>query len=205
MVGFIGDIHGHFSDLFSIFKRYPDVSTWFQVGDLGGEKVEYPEFPSNFYYVQGNHENWDHMEDQKNDPHFLQNGTISTVAGLRVAALGGNYAPTNYKKPRQYLVGARRRHFVEEEVYRLLGQDDPVDILITHEAPSPYYRGGRDIGQKLVTQVLCTLMPKLHVFGHHHYRQLMDCYGYVSVGMAYGTREIMLYDTEDSRVEFYEL
>ncbi len=104
-----------------------------------------------------------------------------------MAALGGTFAPSWYNTPAASLPPSRgrkasaaslklgksrddkRRHFVRDEVMvckSLTG----IDLLLTHEAPRPFYPAGRriDAGKTVLNDVLSAMRPRLHLFGHHH-------------------------------------
>jgi predicted phosphodiesterase len=207
MIGVIGDIHGDFGALFRILESNTKVTHWFQVGDLGGEYLSYPNFPSNFFFIRGNHENWDEIEGLK--PSFMENGGISSFTShgrpFKVAVLGGNYSSRFYSMQRKELSGARRRHFVEEEVTKLLNCDEKVDILLTHEAAQPFRKGSREMGQPIVTDILKGMRPAMHFFGHHHYFGVFSYDGVPSVGLPYGSGTYLLYDFVPGEFEKVDL
>jgi len=206
MIAVIGDLHNNYKGI----KKYlseNSVSIDFalQVGDFGGNKMPYPEFPVPTYFIQGNHENWDGVEEIKagrgpRNLHYLQNGSLSELGGLRVLSLGGNYAPSKYKLSRKQLEGDSRRHFVKEEVDQCCRVVSKVDIFISHEAPSPYhrykvYKAGEDTGIKVVSNILRSVKPSLHFFGHHHNYQVYEAVPEVkSIGLPYGFHQIALLD-----------
>ena len=140
---------------------------------------------------------------------------------LRVAGLGGTFAPTWYETPASDLphpkkgsakateLADKRRHFVREEVEackRLAG----VDILLTHEAASPFrpfFSGpaaadsasasrprGPDAGKRQINEVLQAMRPRLHLFGHHHRFSDEPREGVRSVGLDLVSRSYLLID-----------
>jgi Icc-related predicted phosphoesterase len=134
------------------------------------------------YWIKGNNENFDRIAsgDLPSGLHHIPNGTLVTLNGLRVAGLGGTYAPTVYDLPANELphpkkgtakateLADRRRHFVREEVEACKSMRD-VDILLTHEAPRPFrVNKGIDAGKTPINDVLAAMKPRLHLFGHHH-------------------------------------
>jgi hypothetical protein len=206
MIGFIGDVHGHFDDMFNIIAKHPEVTRWFQVGDLGDKSLSYPEFPSNFHFIQGNHENWDAIQAYKDSssPSFIKNGSVLKFedddVSYKVGVLGGNYAPSFYTK--QKLSGERRRHFLEREVETLLANaSTKLDILITHEAPVPYQKDGRELGQPIISDIISRTHPDAHFFGHHHYYSVRELEGTISVGLTYPGYSYVLYDVSSGRVK----
>jgi hypothetical protein len=196
MIGVIGDIHGNFDALHKIMVSNHGVTHWFQVGDLGGESLSYPVFPSNFFFIRGNHENWDEIEGLT--PSFIENGEVRSFSShgqpFKVAVLGGNYSSRFYSSHRRDLPGPRRRHFVEEEVTGLLNYGEKVDVLLTHEAAQPFFKGSREMGQPIVTQILKKMRPAMHFFGHHHYFGEFSYDGVPSVGLPYGSGSYLLYN-----------
>jgi Icc-related predicted phosphoesterase len=200
--GVIGDIHGNFAALDRILSRHPEIPFWLCVGDLASQSGAYPAPPARLYWIKGNNEGFDRIAafqagaDVIPNLHYIPNGAVVTVGPLTVAGLGGTFAPTWYDTPAASLPHTpkddKRRHFVREEVEALktLG---PVDVLLTHEAPKPFWidfhptaqttRGGgpglpssttpsrrwrRDVGKAAIAEVADALQPRLHCFGHHH-------------------------------------
>ncbi|GAD51710.1 hypothetical protein MBEHAL_0470 [Halarchaeum acidiphilum MH1-52-1] len=170
----LGDAHATDSArrraLFAAY-RAADESVALQCGDLG-----YYDLPVCTYFVAGNNEDFDVVDALRHgrvrstdvENARLLAGDAVDVEGLRVAGLSGNYAPTQYDKPRSALVDERRRHFVREDVERATALDD-VDVLLTHEAPhgtpvSEEY----DVGCTHIDDLLTALSPDLCLVGHHH-------------------------------------
>jgi Icc-related predicted phosphoesterase len=197
-LGALADIHGNFDAMMRAIERHPDVPFWICVGDLASRSGAYPEPPKPLYWIKGNNENFDRIAEfeagQSLVPnlHFIRNGTAVTIrpgtngvrsdpGQVRVAGLGGTFAPTWFDTPVADLPHTprddKRRHFVREEVEacRQLG---PVDILMTHEAARPFILVDeatpgmrprrRDAGKPAINAVLAALKPRLHLCGHHH-------------------------------------
>jgi len=194
LIGAVADIHGNFEALTAAMDRHPDVPIWLCVGDVASRTGAYPDPPKPLYWIKGNNENferiarWEAGEAPPRNLHFIRNGTATAAGPLRVAGLGGTFAPTWFETRAADLPVARegapyekrddkRRHFVREEVEacKRLG---PVDILMTHEAARPFIlvdepRPGakprrRDAGKPAISDVLAALKPRLHLCGHHH-------------------------------------
>jgi len=168
----IGDIHGNYAYLRDILKS-TTADIYLQVGDLAGDCNYYPDLEKRVYFVKGNHECFDILEKysepteiQKNLI-YIPNGKIVEINGLRIGALGGNYSPVSFRKSDDELKGKRRAHITKMDFERAMNMKN-IDILLTHEAPSPFIKNGRDVGLSLVTSLLFTLKPKFHFFGHHH-------------------------------------
>ena len=184
-LGAVADIHGNFDALVAAMTRHADVPLWLCVGDLASRSGAYPEPPAPLFWIKGNNENfdlvsaWEGGAPQPHNLHLIPNGTATTVGRLRVAGVGGTFAPTWYDAPASALPAKprddRRRHFVREQVEACL-QLESVDVLLTHEAPRPFVvteeqgtrRWRRDAGKPAINQLLATLRPRLHLCGHHH-------------------------------------
>jgi Icc-related predicted phosphoesterase len=141
------------------------------------------------YWINGNNDDFDFIAGGAPLPnlHYIANGTLAVVHGVRVTGLGGTFAPTWFERPAAELPPARpvrgvqkpflqrddkRRHFVREELERCVSLA-PIDVLLTHEAPRPFpvaRTGGPpiDAGKTPINQLLTALRPRLHLFGHHH-------------------------------------
>jgi Icc-related predicted phosphoesterase len=158
------------------------VPFWLCVGDLADEAGRYEPLGAPVYWIKGNNDNFDLIAsgDLPSGFHYIPNGTLVTISGVRVAGLGGTYAPTMYELAADALphpkkgtakateLADRRRHFVREEVEACTRMRD-VDILLTHEAPRPFRVGkGIDAGKTPINEVLTAMKPRLHLFGHHH-------------------------------------
>lgn len=208
MIGFLGDVHGKY-DAIGRAMSMLGIDAWLQVGDLGGETIPYPVLPSGFWFVKGNHENWKALEAIPTAPTgpYLRNGAVYEIPlmykpkKIRVAAFGGNFSPTVSPMPKFKVPPSRTRHFLYEERDRLLSETD-VDILLSHEAPSPYLRGTHDIGQPTLTAISAYLKPKIHVFGHHHRYGIYDYGGVKTVGLEYGWSHAVLWDEETGDIEW---
>ena len=154
IVGAVADIHGNFDALTQAMERHPDVPLWICVGDVGSRTGAYPTPPQSLFWIKGNNEDFDRIADweaggeQPRNLHYIRNGTAVGVGPLRVAGLGGTFAPKWFDTPAADLPPGRRdaafekrddkrRHFVREEAdacKRLAA----VDILMTHEAARPF-------------------------------------------------------------------
>ena len=194
IVGAVADIHGNFEALARAMERHPEVPFWICVGDLASRTGAYPAPPKPLFWIKGNNEDFDRIAAWaagQTSPHNLQyipNGAVAHVGPLRVAGLGGTYAPTWFNTPAADLPRGRsgapfekrddkRRHFVRDEA-EACKQLAPVDILMTHEAarpfivadePTPGRKARRtDAGKAAINEVLAALQPRLHLCGHHH-------------------------------------
>jgi len=179
--GALGDIHGDFGSARRIMERHREVPFWLCVGDVADDQGRYEALPAPLYWIQGNNENFDAIasRDLPASLHYIPNGELIEIGGLRVAGLGGTHAPTMYdvraedlphpeKRTRKATAQAdRRRHFVREQVDRCRTIPG-VDIFLSHEAPVPFRVGRIQAGKQPINDVLAAMQPRLHLFGHHH-------------------------------------
>ena len=148
--------------------RESNADVALQLGDLRRYDLPIPT-----YFVAGNNEDFDVIdalrkgnESETENAHLLAS-TVADVAGVRVAGLSGNYAPTQYEKSRAELSGDRRRHFVEGDVAAARNLRG-VDVLLTHEAPTGLIHYGYDAGCERIDELLDALDPDLCLVGHYH-------------------------------------
>jgi Icc-related predicted phosphoesterase len=198
--GALGDIHGDFASARRVIERHPEVPFWLCVGDVADDEGRYEPLPAPVYWIKGNNENFDTIDAGllPANLNYLPNGRPSDLAGVRVAGLGGTLAPSWYDTPAAALphprkasvkataLADKRRHFVREEVdvcRSLTG----VDVFLSHEAPRPYFAGsgGRrnDAGKTPINEILASMRPRLHLFGHHHRFTEQERQGVISVGL----------------------
>jgi predicted phosphohydrolase len=182
LFGALGDIHGAFEAARRIMERHREVPFWLCVGDVADADGRYEPFPAPLYWIKGNNENFDTIAAGvfPDNLHYIPNGELVEIDGLRVAGLGGTHAPTMYevaaadlphprkRTPKATEQSDKRRHFVREEVERCKAMAN-VDIFLSHEAPRPFRAPrGNDAGKTQVNEVLTAMKPRLHLFGHHH-------------------------------------
>lgn len=184
----LGDAHAaHPARREALLAAYDDsdADVALHVGDL-----EYYALPIPTYFVAGNNEDLDVIDALRagetpagvENAHLLAS-TVAEVAGLRVAGLSGNFAPTRFEKTRDELLGDRRRHFTREEVERAEALDD-VDVLLAHEAPRGLISYGYDAGIDHVTALIEALDPDLCLTGHHHTHAETEVAGVRTVSLA---------------------
>lgn len=207
MILISGDIHAEFRIFYERLEKM-NVDLCLQVGDMGDEKKEYVEPPIPIYFIQGNHENWGILFDGKlpKNLYYIDNGGMIEVEGLKVIGFGGNYSSRYYDKKKSEIQGARKRHYVKEEFDRALinatrVEPETVDVLITHEAPSPYTHRGMDCGKEQISDLVQSIKPRVHFFGHHHYYGEYDYFGVKSYGLNYGYKEGILLNPETFEIE----
>jgi hypothetical protein len=71
-----------------------------------------------------------------------------------------------------------------------------LDVLLTHEAPRPFRVGGYDAGKTPINEMLATVKPRLHLFGHHHRFVEMTASGVRSVCLDLVSRSYLLINRE---------
>lgn len=214
MIGALGDIHGDFASVRRIMRQHPDVRTWLCVGDVADAEGRYEAFDAPLHWIKGNNENFDLIAAGNLPANllYIPNGTLQTIGGLRVAGLGGTFAPTMYDVPAASLphpkkgtakateLADRRRHFVKEEVEACKALSE-VDVLLTHEAPRPFRVKGNDAGKTPINEILAAMKPRLHLFGHHHQLVEGDVRGVPSVCLDVVGRSHLLLDV--STLEYH--
>jgi Icc-related predicted phosphoesterase len=210
--GALGDIHGDFASVRRIMSRHSEVPFWISVGDLADDEGRYAAVESPLYWIKGNNENFDTIASGglPASLHFLTNGQLVVIDGVRVAGLGGTFAPTWYLTPaaelphprkttdRATALADKRRHFVSEEVERCKTLSG-VDVFLSHEAARPYrVHGDRgpDAGKTPVNEVLAAMRPRLHLFGHHHAFTAAVRQQVPSVGLDLVSRSYLLIDAD---------
>ncbi|GAB7021398.1 metallophosphoesterase family protein [Halostagnicola bangensis] len=192
----LGDAHASTTDRREALLapyRIEDPDAALHVGDL-----EHYDLPAATWFVAGNNEDLDvidalrtgersngvqsaHVEPVRNAN--LLASTVTELDGRRIGGLSGNYASTQYEKPRSDLESDRRRHFTSEDVERAANLED-VDVFLTHEAPTGLFWYGYDPGCEHVTDHLERLEPDLCLVGHHHRHHEAEIAGVQTVSLA---------------------
>jgi hypothetical protein len=211
LFGAVGDLHGDFEALDRMMARHPDVAFWVCPGDLASEGGEYPHPQAPFYWIKGNNEDFDFVAAQPAGSgtipnlHFIPNGVAVAAPGVRLAGLGGTFAPTWYETSASDLPAGKddkRRHFVHEEVEacrRLRG----IDVFLSHEAARPFpleqtrasgVARRIDAGKTPINEVLAAMRPRLHVFGHHHKYSVAERHTVPSIGLDMVSESYLIFD-----------
>ncbi len=99
--GALGDIHGDFAAARRIMERHREVPFWLCIGDVATPDGRYEPLPHPLHWIKGNNENFDVIAsgDLPDGLHYLPNGQLLELGGLRVVGLGGTFAPTMYELP----------------------------------------------------------------------------------------------------------
>jgi len=147
LFGALGDIHGDFDSVRRVLARHPDIPFWLCVGDVGDDRGIYEAVDAPIYWIKGNNESFDRVAsaDLPAGLHHIPNGTLQTIGDLRVAGLGGTFAPTWYetlasdlphpkkRTAKASILSDTRRHFVREEVEackRMTGVDERHSVAV---------------------------------------------------------------------------
>lgn len=212
-IGALADVHGNFDAMTRAMERHADVPFWLCVGDIASRAGLYPEPIAPLYWIKGNNENFDRIAEWEAGKalvpnlHLIRNGTAVDAGPLRVAGLGGTFAPKWFETPAAKLPYTKsddkRRHFVREEVEACTRLRD-IDILMTHEAPRPFIvveKRRLDAGKPAVNAVLAAMKPRLHLFGHHHRFMESEREGVRSVCIDRVNRSYLLIDADSLEYE----
>jgi len=197
--------------------RNPGVRFWICVGDLADDQGRYEDVDAPLYWIKGNNENFDAIAGGALPPslRYVANALPTEIEGVSIAGLGGTFAPTWYltaaadlPHPRKSTARAteladKRRHFVKEEVDRCKAMSG-IDVFLTHEAPRPYRirgGGGPDAGKTPINEVLASMQPRLHLFGHHHEWSNQVRQNVRSLGLDAVARSYLLIDPQTMQFE----
>ena len=189
--------------------RHQEVPVWLSVGDVADAEGRYEPFPAPLHFIKGNNEGFDALAGGQlpANLYYLPNGILRTVGRVRVAGLGGTFAPTWFDTPASDLphprkgtskateLADKRRHFVREEVAACKAMER-VDVFMSHEAPRPYRVGRMDAGKTPVNEVLAAVRPRLHLFGHHHRFSEQEPQGVRSVGLDLVSKSYLIVDAQ---------
>ena len=220
--GALGDIHGDFENARRIMMRHRDIPFWLCVGDVADAEGRYEPLPVPLHFIKGNNEGFDAIAggDLPANLHYLANAVLRTIEGVRVAGLGGTFAPSWFDSPAADLphprkgsakateLADKRRHFVREDVEACKALER-IDVFMTHEAPRPFFVGqgarrGHDAGKTPINEVLAAVKPRLHLFGHHHRLAEQERQGVRSVGLDLVSRSYLILDRESLSYEIIE-
>lgn len=170
----LGDAHANTPERRRALERayrVADPEVALQLGDLF-----YYDLPVETYFIAGNNEDFDvidalrhgRIRSQKVKNARLLDSRVVELHGRKIGGLSGNYAPTQFDKPRSALRGERRRHFVRADVEKLKRVGD-LDVLLTHEAPhGTAVAEAYPVGCQPIDDLLEALEPELCLVGHHH-------------------------------------
>lgn len=187
---FCGDLHGCFDVLIKAVLVHKPKAT-ILLGDIQPKKMLHEELEAvmditEFWYIHGNHEtdsdkDYDNVFESKLKDRNLH-GRVETVAGYKIAGLGGIFRgqvwlppeSPRYGSPNQFINecgkgnlwrgGLPRKH--RSTIFPSVIEDmrlKQADILITHEAPHCHMHGS-----KAITNLGLDMGVKHMFHGHHH-------------------------------------
>lgn len=216
-IAIIGDIHGKVDAMLERALEYK-ADIVIQVGDFGtyvderkldkgtrnhwglGDFVHYynheRSFPIPVYFIHGNHEDFDIIQELKvgriHNLNYLENGNVYSIHGFTFGVLGGNYSPTRFHLDRgdPGLAGNRRKHFNHQDIENLRAQTPP--IIISHDCPLGIGMLGKqrkEVGSPEITKLVRDIQPTHLFHGHHHrYKEtLLGTTQVISLGILSGT------------------
>jgi hypothetical protein len=153
LIGAVADVHGNFDALGRAMARHPEVPAWLCVGDLASRTGAYPDPPVPLYWIKGNNEDFDRIAAwQSGAPapptlRYIPNGTAVQVGGIRVAGVGGTYAPTWFDVPADELP---RRHGGRQAAALRPRGDRGVRAAARHRHPA-HARGAASVSDHATT------------------------------------------------------
>ncbi len=172
-IAFIGDAHGEWPMLKHKTDRYKDIPI-VHVGDLGigfGEMKR--NFPPNFKFIHGNHDNADKCASRYPE-HFL--GRFGFNKDLNLFYVSGAWSIDQWNRVEGFSWWSTEELTMAECMRVLeLWEEIKPDYVVTHECPTSIFRIHSPnmtlfptrTGQ-LLEQLWQYHKPKLWVFGHHH-------------------------------------
>jgi len=211
----LGDIHGDPSALQKAFSkaRWSDCVAIVQCGDFGygwsigaDDKCDFSMLASEMsqetgiplYWVDGNHENFDHLLQQPLDENGLRpiadgvthlpRGSTLTIDGVRFRAFGGAYSvDIDYREP--HVSWWPQETITDDDVAVALAAG-PADVFISHDAPTGVQDTeglrrkladwGKDAAQKSIenqNRVREALLASGAMRAYHgHLHQSYDCF-----------------------------
>lgn len=187
---FCGDTHGRFEHIVQAVREHRPAAVVL-LGDLQAQRpleVELAEIlgMTEVWFIHGNHDTdseaaHDHLFGSSLAAHNLH-GRVATVAGVRIAGLGGVFrariwcppGPSHFTSQQDFirrggkgnlwrggLVLRHRSTIFPADARQLAGQQ--ADVLVTHEAPSCHPRGFAAIDE-----LARRLRAEKSFHGHHH-------------------------------------
>jgi predicted phosphodiesterase len=194
----LGDVHGQWNRVQPILDReFPEGNgTALAVGDL----VDYPPLENGhrIHFIPGNHEKFGLLEEARSGGSPLPSnyrplfaGELRRVGGLSVAGLPGVHSPYFFDRD-----DGPMKYFTRKDFDALAALQWPVDVLLLHDAPFGvgFKKGGKDVGDPLLTDVIRAVKPALVFFGHHHMPFAGELEGTAIVGLDYPKRSYIVLD-----------
>ncbi len=161
---FLGDLHGDIEIAKKILDSV-DVDYVLQVGDM----TVYSAFRKPFYFIAGDHENFDIIAAMDNgrvrfdNLKHIKTAELVILDGLRISGINGNYSAA-YKE--------RERHFTAKDIEECKKLKN-IDIFLSHEAPAKveviHPKWKKDVRVEPVKDIMNSVKPRYLIFGHHHF------------------------------------
>lgn len=226
IIAFVGDTHYRFYEMYDSLIAWEKrsgttIEAIVHVGDFGVDQWKSQwkrlwevdrEVPIETYVCMGNHEDietimkWEKEPDRIQRLHLLPDGGVTSVAGITIASVWGNYSPKSWMNPdrvkhaRDYKVPGSKlaMHIYRPAIFKLLKYVGEVDVLITHDASSimvPNGFGGKPVPKSIApllgldddervppgcpgfTELLRKFKPTYYFFGHFHTKDTRDVEG----------------------------
>lgn len=178
----ISDSHGDNDNILKWIEKHK-IDAILHCGDI----ETFVNFPVPFIFIRGNHEDQEFIsqlytpESKNKYPQVthLKVGDVKTLWGIRIAGIGGNYAPTRFlldRKTNPSRFGQDRRRHYNHEDFKKASKLYNIDIFLTHEACEALgiicqkgWNKGNNAGRSEIDEVLNEIKPTFHFSGHHHY------------------------------------
>lgn len=186
----LGDIHGRFEAISAgVARENPDAIL--HVGDLcrqpkGERRLDVGSYPDilpdiPFVWVLGNHENLKTFHQVGTPLGFFGARTLFGVHVVGVGGIAGTKRPVHWAK-----TGALER----------LSEVRRADILLTHEACSPYIHTWRknDVGRPELSDHCQRIRPAYHFSGHHHHASIEWQHGVTHYRLPYAWKGYAVVD-----------
>lgn len=181
----LGDIHGNWKAANAVIKMVSEIVAFeaiFQAGDLGerfpGVKSWQPNTDVPIYWCDGNHDNFDAIEDGDFNPRltYMPRGSVLEIGGRKVLFFGGATSID-----RMWRIEGRdwwpQEAITEKQVSDCLDADHKnIDTIVSHDRPLNYHtkrmvkykveygRSDRIALQSIVDKY----RPTRHFYGHYH-------------------------------------
>lgn len=204
---FLGDIHGYNH----VWKRAKDLVRHFEVdamivcGDFGWWNSDHPgarDFVNDsgvpVYWIDGNHENFDHLyahfnydlmepQETQEDIFWLPRGTVMPLGRYQCMFFGGGTSIDRMRRVEHESWWSQEK-ITQGEINRainnwdLRGPPGPHTMLISHETPTTLYDASPALSmnegkihnvdsmhdRKLLDELFMNIQPDLHFHGHWH-------------------------------------